>query len=324
MPGKTLKIDAVLLDHENPRISRSESQREALQKIIDDQGPKLAALAQSIVQNGLSPMDRFLVIKAPEKGKWVVIEGNRRLAAAKILSNPAVLADLDIPDVLRRRLENVAKRYDHSIKSLDCFEMADRTDGALWIRQRHTGENDGRGIVSWTGIATNRFRGGDPALQALDFVIEHGGLTDEEKEDIEKRFPITTLDRLLSTPDVRKAIGLSIASGKLQTNLPPEEVIKPLLRIVRDLANETVNVTALKLKAQQVAWIGQLGKDLPDLAKASDKMEPVESLDKVALKSAPAPIPVIKAKPNQRSRFARASFPVIASSRPAMPRSPKS
>ncbi len=83
MPGKTLKIDAVLLDHENPRISLSESQREALQKIIDDQGPKLAALAQSIVQNGLSPMDRFLVIKVPEKGKWIVIEGNRRQPGAR-------------------------------------------------------------------------------------------------------------------------------------------------------------------------------------------------------------------------------------------------
>jgi len=46
-----------------------------------------------------------------------------------------------------------------------------------------------------------------------------------------------TLDRLLSTPAVRAAIGLTITDQKFYTSLPAEEAIRPLTRIVRDLAN---------------------------------------------------------------------------------------
>ena len=279
MPGKSLKVDDVLLDVENPRISRSGGQREALQKIIEDQDIKLVALAESIADDGLNPMDRLLVIKAEgEAGKWTVIEGNRRLAALKILSNPAVLTGIEVRPLLQRRFEALAQNWGGATARIDCFELASRSDGAAWIKLRHTGENDGRGIVDWGGIASARFRGNDPALQALDLVIQHGSLTDEEKVGIETRFPITTLDRLLSTPAVRAMMGLTIQDHKLLTALPAEEVIKPLARIVRDLANKSVTVTDLKKRDQQVAYIGKLGNDLPNLSKATTTTRPVDGM----------------------------------------------
>lgn len=204
MSTKVLKIDSVLLDLENPRISRSSSQREALQKIIADQGGKVAVLAESIVESGLNPMDRLLIIRSAEaKSKFTVIEGNRRLAALKILNNPAVLDGLTVRPGLQRRLEATASRYDGSIESLPCYELADRAEGAMWIRQRHSGENGGRGIVNWGGVASARFRGSNPALQALDFVLAHGDLTEEDQAEIDDGFPITTLGRLLATTDVQ-------------------------------------------------------------------------------------------------------------------------
>ena len=42
-----------------------------------------------------------------------------------------------------------------------------------------------------------RFRGTDPALQALEFVVTYGNLDDNHKVLLNKTFPITTLDRLL-------------------------------------------------------------------------------------------------------------------------------
>jgi len=280
MPAKSLKIDEVLLDLENPRISRSTSQREALQKIIEDQDVKLVALAESIAENGLNPMDRLLVIKSEgSAGKWTVIEGNRRLASLKILSNPNVLAGIEVRPIIRKRFEALANTWDRSVTKLDCFELASRAEGATWIKQRHTGENEGRGIVDWGGVASARFRGNDPALQALDFVLKHGSLTEEEKNGIEARFPITTLDRLLSTPAVRSAIGLKIEEQKLRTALPAEQAVRALTRIVRDLANKTVNVTGLKKKEQQLEYITKLGSDLPDLTTAKGTTRAVDGLE---------------------------------------------
>jgi hypothetical protein len=298
MAGINLDIDELLLDLQNPRISKASSQREALQKIIEDQDLKLVVLAESIVGDGLSPMDRWLVLKsAEERGKYTVLEGNRRLAAIRILHNSAVLSDLEVRSLVKKRMEELAERFNlKTIEPIPCFEVSDRSAASTWINQRHTGENKGRGIVDWGGVATARFRGRDPALQTLELVLLYGDLTDEEREVVEDNFPITTLDRLLSTPAVRDKLGVEISDAKLKTDLPPAEVIKPLRRIVLDLANEIMNVTKLKSKEQQVAYVSKLGKDLPDLKKRSGVSRPVDGLDESDFKR-PSPKPKPKPKP---------------------------
>jgi len=170
MASKQLDIDELLLDLQNPRISKASSQREAIQKIIEDQDVKLVVLAESIVTDGLNPMDRWLVLKsADERGKYIVLEGNRRLATIRLLHNPAVMNDLEVRAPVKKRLEELAKQFAvKSIEPIDCYEIDDRADAATWLTQRHTGENQGSGIVNWGGMATARFRGRDPALQALD------------------------------------------------------------------------------------------------------------------------------------------------------------
>ena len=88
---------------------------------------------------------------------------------------------------------------------------------------------------------------------------------------------ITTLDRLLSTPSVRAKIGFDIDHDKLVTSLPPDEAIKPLRRIVLDLAEKTVNVTKLKSKAQQIEYISGLASaDGPNFSKKQGAARPVE------------------------------------------------
>ena len=301
MAAVQLDANDLLLDLENPRISKAGSQREALQKIIEDQDVKLVVLAESIVADQLSPMDRWLVIKSPlEHGKYTVLEGNRRLATIRILNNVAVLNDLEVRAPIKRRLEALAEQFNlKAIEPIDCFEVSERAEAATWINQRHTGENKGRGIVNWGGVATARFRGRDPALQALELVLTYGNLGEEEKEIVEDHFPITTLDRLLSTPAVRDKIGVEISDGKLKTNLPPAEAMKALRKIVLDLANETINVTQLKSKEQQVTYISKLGKDLPDLSKRSGVSKPVDGLEEKDFKS---PVPKPKPKPRQPVR----------------------
>lgn len=183
-------------------------------------------------------------------------------------------------DAYRKRLQKAAYGFDvKQLEPVDCFEVADRAEGNEWIRQRHTGADEGRGIVSWSAIAGSRFRGRDPALQALDFVMEHGDLSEDQKNMIEGKFPLSTLDRLLSTPSVRSAIGFDISGGKLQTELPAEEALKPLKRIILDLAEKEVTVTHLKSKDQQNTYIGRLkSADRPNLSKRSGKAIAVEGL----------------------------------------------
>src|SRR5574340_185398 len=176
-------IDQLLLDSENPRNETAANQRDALQKVLDDQEEKLLVLAEDIVEAGLSPMDRMLVLRA-KKGseKFLVLEGNRRLATLKILSSPNVLTSLLVKTSLQKRFEALSNRFVRKeIEPIACFEVADREEGNRWILLRHTGENEGRGVVGWSGLAASRFRGRDPALQALEFVRNYGNLSDSQK-----------------------------------------------------------------------------------------------------------------------------------------------
>jgi hypothetical protein len=253
-----LQIEDLLLDSENPRFVRGQSQRDILQKILDDQQDKLYALAESIADEGMNPMDRLLVVRDEKHpDKFITLEGNRRVAALKILTNPNVLTNLEVAQPIRRRFEELAKRFDRSpIEPISGFEVLDRETGASWILLRHTGENEGRGVVSWSGLAASRFRGSDPALQALDFVKSKGDLTEEQAKLLESNnYPITTLDRLLSSRQVRQRIGIDVKQSKLVSDLLPDELMKPLRRMVLDLAEKKITVSQLKDTTQQVQYV---------------------------------------------------------------------
>ncbi len=275
MGPRQLKIDELLLDTSNPRIGSAPSQRDALQKIIDDQGEKLFELASSMVDEGMSPIDRLLVLQDGEDaaGRFVALEGNRRVAALKILATPSVLNGLQIKPALQKRFDKLAKSFERSaVEPIDCFEVPTREDATTWLYLRHTGENEGRGTVGWSGVASQRFRGSHPALQALEFVRQHGGLTEPQRETLGDRFPITTLDRLLSAKPIRERIGVTVKDGKLMTGLPANEVMKALRRMVLDLAEKRINVSGLKNKEQQKVYLDEWGAgDRPNLKKLGEE-----------------------------------------------------
>ena len=292
MSSKNLKLDSLDLDLQNPRIQLATDQRDAMQKILSEQKVKLINLAESIAIRGFSPMDRCLVLRSDIKtGKFVVLEGNRRVLCAKLLKNPSLIHTLNMPDAFRKRLAKASQKFDpKNIEPVDCYEVKDRAEGNDWIRQRHKGEDSGRGIVDWSALASSRFAGRDPALQALEFVLEHGGLSDEQKEQINNAKFISTLDRLLSTPTVRSAIGFDVNAGKLSTELPADEAIKPLKRIVLDLAEKEINVNDVKTKDQQNAYIAKLKHaDRADLSKKTGSSVLIDEIKAKDFQSKTAP-----------------------------------
>ena len=89
-----VKITNLLLDSANPRLPEGDrSQPETIHAVLKAEGPKTIALAKSIAEEGLSPMDRLIVMPAPGDAKrFVVLEGNRRVTALKMLEEPALAA----------------------------------------------------------------------------------------------------------------------------------------------------------------------------------------------------------------------------------------
>ena len=81
-------------DHENPRligygIQKATSEREIIELLWNEMS--VDEVAMSIASNGFFPHEPIIVAK--EQGKWVVIEGNRRLAAVRTLSDVKLHAE---------------------------------------------------------------------------------------------------------------------------------------------------------------------------------------------------------------------------------------
>lgn len=185
----------LLVDAENPRLSQpNEGQREAMRALTKPIPRKMLALAKDIVENGLNPADLLIVMPAHDsENRYVALEGNRRLVVLKALENPdSFVGALDGGTLSAMR--KLARRYQESpIDSIQCLVMRDRQDAEHWIKLRHTGENQGAGIVPWGGDEASRFRARrgpkDLSTQALDYLERQNALVPEDRSKV----PVTSL-----------------------------------------------------------------------------------------------------------------------------------
>jgi hypothetical protein len=269
-----VELDRLLVNNENPRFGMTSNQIEAFQTMLTDQKDKIQHLTKDIVANGLNPADLMIVTPLISDPYYFrVLEGNRRVVALKLLSNPGLVSE-NLKQT-KNFFEEYAKKIDMTNFKVRCVLFDNEVSANRWIKLKHTGENDGVGTVSWDSQQKARFdvRSGGKAqfaMQALDFLREQPSTPEELKVKLAE-VPITSLQRMLSDPNVRKAFGLTVENGKLTSELEPQEVAKPLERVVRDLLNPEFTVKRIYHKNDRTSYVeGLEPKNLPSSKKVAD------------------------------------------------------
>ena len=80
-----LSIDQVFIDYKNPRyLYKVDDDIKAIDKLCQEEN--VYELAKDISAVGLNPMDIFGVTQ--QNDNYIVVEGNRRLCAIKLLDDP--------------------------------------------------------------------------------------------------------------------------------------------------------------------------------------------------------------------------------------------
>ena len=279
---KTKKLPNFLLSTSNPRFEEVLNQREALEIMVTEQGNKLLALTEDIVANGLNPSELVIVVQESDKKHFKVLEGNRRIAALKLLSTPEMFKDKH--KAFTNKLRKIAKIWNkNSIRQLECVVFRDIEEAYKWIELKHTGENKGRGVVPWDAQQTARFNSmrekkKSIGLQVIDFLKS---CCDQETEKKLKKVSITNLERLLTDKNVQSVLGLQINNGILQTSLLRDEVKKGLLKIVNDIGNKKIKVKDIYTKDNRKEYIETFkpGIDIPDPEKQADNIWQLSILD---------------------------------------------
>lgn len=267
-----IAIENMLLDLENSRYDPLDDQNEIIREMLGDQGDKLINLARDIVEAGLNPSELPIVMPLKDNSnKYVVLEGNRRLAAIKLLLNPTLAENAQDATVAEQFRQMSPLFSGDRAAILNCYVVEQREDADHWIQLRHTGENEGVGIVGWEPEAVTRFNKrlgrsdfNSLAIQVMDFLRQTPVLDDSMKANL-GQVPLTNLARLVNDPDVRATLGLEVSDGELQTDLPQGEVLKGLTKVVDDLSSGRINVNDIYYKADRQVYLTTFGEqDVPD------------------------------------------------------------
>ncbi|MEQ8667225.1 MAG: hypothetical protein RIC16_16015 [Rhodospirillales bacterium] len=265
-----IPVASLFLNPQNDRHGELDSQPTIHAWFVQELGDKILALAQDIAANGLNPTERILVKKHSKPNLYVVWEGNRRIAALKFLLEPTLVPDKSFQLRFKSLSENASVELPLSV---ECAVAKDQDYIDHLISLRHTGENNGVGIVNWGPLANGRFqaRRQQPdrnalAIQQLDFLAA----ADKDRYEKLPKVPITTLQRLLHDEEVRDFLGMTIKDQMLHLLVETTESLKGQWRIVEDLAHKNIKVDDVKTKKKRAHYIRHISRtDRPNAQKAT-------------------------------------------------------
>lgn len=283
-----IPIDRIFLHHENPRHEPYDTQAEVIEYLCRDE--EVAQLARDISQKGLSPFDRFGVMKVDPDDKetaYFMTEGNRRLCALKLLSDP----DLSPPE-RKSYFENLADGWS-PITEVECWISDDQSETDFWLKRRHHGPAGGVGQKPWNSDQKARHSGSGNrnriGLAFLDYAERENLISADER----KR-KLTTTQRYLGNPIMREAMGIDAIDPDDVLRNRNERDFKILAqRFVSDMMGQDPKVHSRNNKDKIVEYAREITA-LPDLS--HERIEP----------EAIIPLPEKKTKASRRKKPGKA------------------
>jgi hypothetical protein len=147
-PAKSVMLEVARLDFDrnNPRFPQKIAQgpvQDLLQRFVRDE--RLLEIVESIGNHGFFPGEPLLVV--PEgRGRYRVVEGNRRLAALKLLTGQLE------PPAGRTSIEEAVAAAEFRPEEVPCLAFDDENEILRYLGFRHI-----TGIKAWSALQKARY-----------------------------------------------------------------------------------------------------------------------------------------------------------------------
>ena len=306
-----LAIDELLLDQENPRLGATASQSESLAGIVLLNPGHFRNLMGSIRDEGLDPGDSLYVVRSEDGHDFVVLEGNRRLSALKVLSNPDVLAGTELPGSVTKPLVREASGFDRAdVEPIRCVRFDDRDQANDWIRRRHTGVVGGEGRITWRPLDIQRFSDDYSTIDVIEFVGRNAGYSKAQWDKAHAALgggKSTNLTRLLESAVGQRHLGISVATeGSRKTptlGVDPKWALAVLRRIVDDILSGEVDSRRLNRATDIEKYFAELPSELqPGGQTAAARPKAFREINLTGSRATPPRKPPTKTRSAPRTR----------------------
>ncbi|MGF1630622.1 MAG: hypothetical protein ACFCUT_14205 [Kiloniellaceae bacterium] len=313
---KTLKLSELTLDQKNYRTGQQASQRKAIEAVIDDQKHLLVNLAKDLLEEGPSPGEPIWVTPDPDSpGMYVVLEGNRRVTALKLLEHPA----LAHKTVVESDFKTLSKQYAaNPRRELEARVFASREAALPWIRRRHMASTSGVGLQPWKPMAkgrANREHGlsAPRSLAVVEFLEDDS----EDWQNIAAALDVrwTTVDRVLNAKAMHQVLGVQIdpKKGIITFENGDIEAGKRLLgQILGKMASSTFDFSDIEKVGDRENFLKGFLSSAVKLRKGADKSRSSGTSKGACAEGASTSAPSATAAKGSKKKTDQADRPTLA------------
>lgn len=252
MPSTTAKLVSDLtLDLSNFRTPHQSSESAALKAMIASKPKAFWALMESLLDDGFLPTENIIVLE--KGGKLIVKEGNRRVAALKLVLGQLRPTGIDIPEDIEVKLSAFDAKSKAKFEKVPCATYAEKEAETVdKIVSLTHGKDEAAGRTKWNAVAKARHnrdhsKQSETGLDLLEIYLKSGGnLSDEEKVSWGGEYPLTMLDETVQklAPRLGLAKGAEVVA-LYPTKLKPAQV-KGLEKLLHDIGTEVVSYNYIR------------------------------------------------------------------------------
>lgn len=240
---RNININEIANYYENPRHEIATNEKETLKKLFDSVGNQfMLNLAEDIKTYGLLGNQQPVVVYNDELKKYVVYEGNRRIAVIKMLSD---LSNFDFLDkATHDKAEKIAREIKEPITEVTCY-VTNEEEAFLIMERVHSGEDKGRGVKAWSAREKDAFMVRRNDKKTLQYLIESSVKKYCDNFDITTVMPFTTIQRIFGNKKVKAEIGLDVNDEKTFTKYRMELIVSVSKSIAESARKEGLPITRL-------------------------------------------------------------------------------
>lgn len=245
-PVKSVSLNLIDLDLKNSRFPRdAQSQTDAFELMFSTAGNDCLDMLRDLTRTGrMNSSD--LPIAVERDGRYIMMEGNRRLACLRLWADPGLLHQYTALDMqYSSRVERLVEDSDYKPPTeLRITVAPSEAEADVWIERKHAGGAGGAGTVEWGSAMKDRRRARNnpaKASRAMAFVeLVSSEYADEPDVllalETVRRDRYSFIQRFVNRSVVRERIGLDYSNGKMTFRSGPIASLPIIRQVLTDFA----------------------------------------------------------------------------------------
>lgn len=243
-----IEISKLSLDLKNYRTVPQKKEADAIKAMISIKPERFFAVLESLIEDGYLPTENIIVLKDGEN--YVVKEGNRRIAALKLIHGIYKSSDFGLPSSIIDSISKLDSNWKSENIKVPCtifsLKEADKVDKVVTLAH---GKGEKASRDPWNSVARARHNrdvkgGSEAGLDLLEKYLKKGNnLNNQQKERYGGEYKLSILDEALRK--IHSRLNFQNSSD-LATKYPNVPYLLELEKVMLDIGLELLTFDIIR------------------------------------------------------------------------------